>query len=118
MHTEVQLVPDSLDVVRAVWNGTLGAYPDVGDWTPPNWVFRDVDPAEFAARAIGWVSHGATIVGGCCGIGPEHIAALAGASGQSLPSATNGTSSVTRSIRRSAGRRCRPARCGPHGACP
>jgi S-methylmethionine-dependent homocysteine/selenocysteine methylase len=26
-----------------------------------------------------WVGKGATIVGGCCGIGPEHIAALRGA---------------------------------------
>lgn len=79
MHTELELVPDSLEAVRSVWDGILGAYPDLGDWTPPNWVFREIVPADFAGHANAWVSRGATIVGGCCGIGPEHIAALAGA---------------------------------------
>jgi S-methylmethionine-dependent homocysteine/selenocysteine methylase len=77
MHSDVDVVPASLAAVRAVWPGTMGAYPHVGDWTPPNWVFRDIDPAGFARRAREWVAAGATIVGGCCGTGPEHVAALA-----------------------------------------
>jgi S-methylmethionine-dependent homocysteine/selenocysteine methylase len=77
MHSDVAVVPASLAAVRAVWPGTIGAYPHVGDWTPPNWVFRDIDPEDFAGRAQEWVAAGATIVGGCCGTGPEHIAALA-----------------------------------------
>lgn len=36
----------------------------------------DLDPAGYAAFARGWAGEGATILGGCCGIGPEHIAAL------------------------------------------
>lgn len=36
----------------------------------------DLDPAGYAGRARVWVDAGATIVGGCCGIGPEHIAVL------------------------------------------
>jgi S-methylmethionine-dependent homocysteine/selenocysteine methylase len=36
----------------------------------------DLDPARYARFARDWQRHGADIVGGCCGIGPEHIAAL------------------------------------------
>jgi len=77
MHTDMRLVSDSLSAIAAAWAGTVGAYPHVGDWTPPNWVFTDVSPSGFADNAPGWVSSGATIVGGCCGIGPGHIAELA-----------------------------------------
>jgi len=37
---------------------------------------HDLDPATYADVALDWVGHGATIVGGCCEIGPEHIAEL------------------------------------------
>jgi homocysteine S-methyltransferase len=37
---------------------------------------RDLDPTAYAEIAMGWVGHGATIVGGCCEIGPDHIAEL------------------------------------------
>jgi S-methylmethionine-dependent homocysteine/selenocysteine methylase len=77
MHTDIELVSDSLSVISSVWPGTLGAYPHVGDWTPPNWVFEEIPPSAFADHARDWVLHGATVVGGCCGIGPEHIAELA-----------------------------------------
>ena len=36
----------------------------------------DLDPPGYLAFARDWVARGATIVGGCCGIGPAHIAAL------------------------------------------
>jgi S-methylmethionine-dependent homocysteine/selenocysteine methylase len=36
----------------------------------------DLDPAGYLGFARAWAARGATIVGGCCGIGPEHIAAL------------------------------------------
>lgn len=36
----------------------------------------DLDPDGYLTFARDWVNRGATIVGGCCGIGPEHIAAL------------------------------------------
>ena len=36
----------------------------------------DLDPAAYAGHAMGWVASGAAIVGGCCEIGPGHIAAL------------------------------------------
>ncbi len=38
---------------------------------------HDLDPASYADIALGWVEQGATIIGGCCEIGPDHIAELA-----------------------------------------
>jgi S-methylmethionine-dependent homocysteine/selenocysteine methylase len=38
---------------------------------------RDLDPAAYGEFAMGWVDQGATIVGGCCEVGPAHIAELA-----------------------------------------
>ena len=37
----------------------------------------DLSPAAYLALAQTWRAAGADIIGGCCGIGPEHIAALA-----------------------------------------
>ncbi len=37
---------------------------------------KDLDPLNYLGFARDWVAGGAGIVGGCCGIGPEHIAAL------------------------------------------
>jgi len=37
----------------------------------------DLSPAAYAAHAADWIAAGATIVGGCCEVGPDHIAALA-----------------------------------------
>lgn len=36
----------------------------------------DIDPPGYAKWARQWLALGAQIVGGCCGIGPDHIAAL------------------------------------------
>jgi S-methylmethionine-dependent homocysteine/selenocysteine methylase len=37
----------------------------------------DLDPASYCDIVAGWIASGATLVGGCCGIGPEHITAIA-----------------------------------------
>ena len=37
---------------------------------------KDLGPREYAEFAMGWVAQGATIIGGCCEVGPEHIAEL------------------------------------------
>lgn len=37
----------------------------------------DLDPAAYAQHALAWAAAGATILGGCCEIGPAHIAELA-----------------------------------------
>ncbi len=40
---------------------------------------RDLGPDAYAKTALSWIAKGATIVGGCCEVGPKHIAALADA---------------------------------------
>ena len=37
---------------------------------------RDLGPESYARHALAWARQGACIVGGCCEVGPEHIAAL------------------------------------------
>ena len=36
----------------------------------------DLDPASYARYVIEWLQAGATVVGGCCGTGPAHIAKI------------------------------------------
>jgi homocysteine S-methyltransferase len=38
---------------------------------------RDMGPVLYADHAMGWVGQGATIIGGCCEVGPAHIAEIA-----------------------------------------
>ena len=38
---------------------------------------QDLGPDAYATHAMGWIAQGATIVGGCCEVGPAHIAELA-----------------------------------------
>ncbi|WP_146347072.1 homocysteine S-methyltransferase family protein [Falsiphaeobacter marinintestinus] len=37
----------------------------------------DLGPEKYADHAMAWVGQGATIIGGCCEVGPAHIAELA-----------------------------------------
>ena len=77
MHTRVPAVEPSLAVLRGVWDGPLGTYPHGGWYERPAWEFDDdFTPDVLAAGAVRWLADGCRIVGGCCGTGPEHIAAL------------------------------------------
>lgn len=76
MHTDVDVAGQALPLLRRAWRGPLGAYPHVGEWRPPNWVFGDITPEAFADKVAPWVDAGAQVLGGCCGIGPAHIARL------------------------------------------
>jgi len=77
MHSEVEDTAAGLEAVRRRWKGALGAYPDTGHFVMPEWHFDGrVTPAALVAAAQGWVAMGAQIIGGCCGVGPEHIRAL------------------------------------------
>ena len=78
MHSVRDVTEDAVKVMRATWPGPVGAYPNAGYWTRPNWTFVDqVSPDQYLADAGRWVEAGAAIVGGCCGVGVEHIRALA-----------------------------------------
>jgi len=55
-----------------------GAYPHIGRFDPPEWMFTDeYPPARYAQIASTWKQMGVRILGGCCGTTPDHIAALA-----------------------------------------
>jgi S-methylmethionine-dependent homocysteine/selenocysteine methylase len=43
---------------------------------PEAWPRKALDVEGYAARVAGWIDAGASIVGGCCGTGPAHIARL------------------------------------------
>lgn len=78
MHSDVDVTGAALDEIGTVWEGPTGAYPESGYFVKPNWQFVDIiPPEEFADQALAWIGQGARLVGGCCGIGPSHIRALA-----------------------------------------
>jgi S-methylmethionine-dependent homocysteine/selenocysteine methylase/SAM-dependent methyltransferase len=73
-------VPDMLSWLRDFTELPLGVYPNLGHLAGKLWRFDDkIGPAEYAARALEWREEGAQIVGGCCGVTPEHVAAAAAA---------------------------------------
>ncbi len=77
MHTEASDVGGALEVVKGSWSGPLGAYGHSGRFVMPNWQFNDViSPEAYLAEARTWVGAGARLIGGCCGIGPDHIRLL------------------------------------------
>ncbi|MBS1678314.1 MAG: homocysteine S-methyltransferase family protein [Actinobacteria bacterium] len=72
--------PDHIDgmvpFLRDFTDLPLGVYPNLGYLTDAGWQFdASVDPADYAALARRWRHEGAQIIGGCCGVRPEHIEA-------------------------------------------
>ncbi|MCH2169266.1 homocysteine S-methyltransferase family protein [Myxococcota bacterium] len=57
----------------------FGAYPNLGapGGTPDEPRSAPCSPVELGRYAQSWIASGATLVGGCCGTTPDHIAALA-----------------------------------------
>ena len=77
MHTPPEAIRPALEELRRLWDGPVGVYPELGDFSAPNWQFtQQLAPDEFVAHAIAWVGQGARLLGGCCGTTPEHIRVL------------------------------------------
>ena len=71
----VEHVPGMISWLRDFTDLPLGVYPNLGRYLDPGWKFDDaVGPRRFAALAGAWREEGAQIVGGCCGVTPDHIA--------------------------------------------
>jgi S-methylmethionine-dependent homocysteine/selenocysteine methylase/SAM-dependent methyltransferase len=71
----VEHVPGMISWLRDFTDLPLGVYPNLGRYLDPGWKFDDtVGPRCFGALAQAWREEGAQIVGGCCGVTPEHIA--------------------------------------------
>lgn len=76
----VDHVPGMVSWLRDFTELPLGVYPNLGHLTRDLWRFDErIDPAAFAALALEWREEGAQVIGGCCGVSPEHIAAAAAA---------------------------------------
>lgn len=82
--SQPEVMASALDAARAALAGvplTLGVYanafPPQGEDAEANVglspIRADLTPPHYLAFAEGWIGRGAGIVGGCCGIGPEHI---------------------------------------------
>jgi S-methylmethionine-dependent homocysteine/selenocysteine methylase len=82
MHNEISTTDEALEIIRAEWDGPIGAYPESGYFEMPHWVFRDLSPEDFVAACRRWREAGAVVLGGCCGMTPAHIEALSSALGQ------------------------------------
>jgi homocysteine S-methyltransferase len=81
MHSSPHDTGPALDVVRTRTDARLGAYPESGYFEMPNWRFVEIDVDDLVTRTRGWIDQGARVVGGCCGITPDHIAGLVAAFG-------------------------------------
>lgn len=89
MHTPVDDIGAALRALRERWNGRFGVYPEIPYAADPDLKqgaigksglasgYRTgMSPAGLAHHAAAWIEHGSTIIGGCCGTTPAHIAAL------------------------------------------
>jgi S-methylmethionine-dependent homocysteine/selenocysteine methylase len=72
-HVEV-----GLSALRDNWPGPMGVYANTGIRDPDgSWRITNAsDPAVYAVAAQGWRKFGASLIGGCCGTTPAHVAAL------------------------------------------
>ncbi len=77
MHSSVHDTGPALTELSELWDGPTFAYAESGHFVPPNWKFEDIiSPQDYLRYSKQWLSQGTQIIGGCCGIGPEHIREL------------------------------------------
>jgi S-methylmethionine-dependent homocysteine/selenocysteine methylase/SAM-dependent methyltransferase len=69
-------VPGMVSWLRDFTDLPLGVYPNLGYLSAGGWRSETaIGGAEYGELALAWRDEGAQIVGGCCGVGPEHVAA-------------------------------------------
>ena len=84
----VEMVSGTIPWLRDFTDLPLGAYPNLGRYLDPQWKLdHGVTPEDYADTALIWRAEGAQILGGCCGVGPEHIRALSQALAETKPNA-------------------------------
>ena len=77
MHSSVHDTGPALSELNELWDGPMFAYAESGHFIPPSWKFEDIiSPQDYLGYGRQWIGQGVQIVGGCCGIGPEHIRVL------------------------------------------
>jgi len=65
---------DSLSVIKEHWSRPWGVYPNLGTGKPAidGDVTAPIPKAEFETMINDFIDNGATVIGTCCGSGPEH----------------------------------------------
>ena len=77
MHSPADVIAEATAHLKRRYHGPLMAYPDSGYFRMPSWQFKDViEPEVLVEFAHARVDDGVQVLGGCCGLSPEHIAAL------------------------------------------
>ena len=83
--TDPLAVEAGLKERRTLTDKAIGGYANTMNEVPKGWTLdtgtvgrrADKAPALYAEAATRWIDAGASYIGGCCGVGPEHIAAIA-----------------------------------------
>tara|TARA_Y100000992_G_scaffold274279_1_gene217024 strand:- start:282 stop:1199 length:918 start_codon:yes stop_codon:yes gene_type:complete len=76
-HSNIDVTGKAIKIAKKNFNGIIGAYPNVGFYEKPHWIYEDnMKPEDFLIQAKSWVESGSQIIGGCCGIGPDLIKSL------------------------------------------
>ncbi len=78
--TAPEYVEGLVTTLRAHTDLPIVAYPNAGghyDAASRSWCCDMAGPQAFVADAERWLAAGASVIGGCCRTGPEHVRALA-----------------------------------------
>jgi len=82
-------VPGMVSWLRDFTDLPLGVYPNLGYLSAGGWRSETaIGGSEYAELAVRWREEGAQIIGGCCGVGPEHITAAREALADTKPGNT------------------------------
>lgn len=77
MHTDVEHIDECLDVVDENWDGLVGVYAHSGRFIEGKWNFEGtISVEDFVSCNQRWLDRRVHVFGGCCGIRPDHMAAL------------------------------------------
>ena len=77
MHTEVEHIDACLDVLQDRWSGPIGVYAHSARWVGDRCIFDEtISPQDYASLSKAWLERGVQVIGGCCGMRVDHIAAL------------------------------------------
>src|SRR4029079_15101496 len=83
-------VPGMVSWLRDFTDLPLGVYPNLGYLSAQGWRSETaIGGEEYAELALQWRDEGAQIVGGCCGVGVEHVAAARAALADTRPGAAH-----------------------------
>lgn len=77
--TAVAAMPAALNALAAATPVPLVAYANNGFFAAdaPHLAAAPLDPESYGRCSLAWLAAGARLIGGCCGTGPAHVAAVA-----------------------------------------